>query len=671
MSDGAAAPHRAARVLAQTAFEARAILRNGEQLLVTIVVPVLVLIGLTKATGIDIDTDGMSRIDFFTPGVLALAIMTSSFTSQAIASAFDRRNGVLRLLSTTPLGRGGLLAGKILGVLAVEVVQVVVIATTALLLGWHPDPTGLLLAVVAVVLGTAAFTSLALLVAGTLRAEAVLAVANLLLLLLAVAGGVIVPADRLPGPDGAHRAPAAVRGARRGDARDPLARRAARLVGRRARRLDRRPRLGCVAAVPLALTCDQPRGPAGRGHPRPDRTLVAVSTVPRRRGPTAAVRAAARPVGLAGGRGQPGRPDRHHRDRRRRAAHQLRARLLELARSASPASSPRSCTRSRRSTRTSSSATGWSRPSSSSSAWSSRCSSSASGAGLRRTARSGSSRWLGVVVQAVIGGLSVIYDLNPAIVGSHLLISMAPRGVLGLAGRAHARGRPTCRPARRRHPAHPHARAHGPDRRGPRARRRGHGRRTALGRLEVGYRFDVDPWLMAKVHAASVWAFVAVLVAILVLLRRSGVRGRPWTAALVLLGSHPRAGADRLRAAVHRPADRAGQPAHAGRRAAHHRRSRSSSGRPARRGPAARSSTQRPRERHRAAIGQIAFRVSQGPHSLDGWTQQSPPVASSRRTAASSRSTASTSRSPEGPCSVCSARTGPARPPSSGCSAPS
>jgi ABC-2 type transport system permease protein len=198
-SVGRAAPaHR--RILAQTSFEARAILRNGEQLLVTIIVPVLVLVGLTKATGIAVDTDGMSRIDFFTPGVLALAIMTSSFTSQAIASAFDRRNGVLRLLSTTPLGRGGLLAGKILGVLAVGVVQVVVIATTALLLGWRPEPAGLPLAVVAWVLGTAAFTSLALLVAGTLRAEAVLAVANLLLLLLAVAGGVIVPADRLPGP---------------------------------------------------------------------------------------------------------------------------------------------------------------------------------------------------------------------------------------------------------------------------------------------------------------------------------------------------------------------------------------------------------------------------------------------------------------------------------------
>jgi ABC-2 type transport system permease protein len=194
-----AAPTRQ-RVLAQTSFEARAILRNGEQLLVTIIVPVLVLVGLTTVTSIDLDTDGASRVDFLTPGILALAVMTTSFTSQAIASSFDRRNGVLRLLSTTPLGRGGLLAGKVLGVLVVELVQIVVIGVTALLLGWRPDPAGVPLALVAVVLGTAAFTSLALLVAGTLRAEAVLAVANLLLLVLAVAGGVVIPADHLPGP---------------------------------------------------------------------------------------------------------------------------------------------------------------------------------------------------------------------------------------------------------------------------------------------------------------------------------------------------------------------------------------------------------------------------------------------------------------------------------------
>ena len=195
----AAAP-RARRVLAQTAFEARMILRNGEQVLVAVVIPVLALVGLVRATFVAVDTGGLSRADFLTPGVLALAVMTASFTSQAIATAFDRRNGVLRLLATTPLGRGGLLAGKVLGVLAVEVVQVVLIGGAALLLGWRPALDGLLPALVGVVLGTAAFTALALLVAGTLRAEAVLALANLLLLVLALGGGVIVPADRLPGP---------------------------------------------------------------------------------------------------------------------------------------------------------------------------------------------------------------------------------------------------------------------------------------------------------------------------------------------------------------------------------------------------------------------------------------------------------------------------------------
>ena len=114
------------RVAAQTAFETRMILRNGEQLLVTIILPVMLLLGLVLTSFVDLHTGGASRVDFVTPGVLALAVMSTAFTSQAIATAFDRRNGVLRLMSTTPLGRGGLLAGKVLGVLAVEVVQVVV-----------------------------------------------------------------------------------------------------------------------------------------------------------------------------------------------------------------------------------------------------------------------------------------------------------------------------------------------------------------------------------------------------------------------------------------------------------------------------------------------------------------------------------------------------------------
>ncbi|MCL1872305.1 MAG: ABC transporter permease [Promicromonosporaceae bacterium] len=188
------------RVAAQAAFETRTILRNGEQLLVTIALPLFLLVGLARTSIFELDTAGATRIDFATPGVIAVAVMSTAFTSQAIATAFDRRNGVLRLLATTPLGRGGLLAGKVLGVLAVEVVQAVVISVVALGLGWRPHAAGIPAALGAGLLGTAAFTALALLIAGVLRAEGVLAVANLVLVLLIAGGGVLVPPDRLPGP---------------------------------------------------------------------------------------------------------------------------------------------------------------------------------------------------------------------------------------------------------------------------------------------------------------------------------------------------------------------------------------------------------------------------------------------------------------------------------------
>lgn len=188
-----AAPlHR--RVLAQAGFETRAVLRNGEQLLLTLVLPVLLLVVLTRTELVRLDT--ADRVGLVAPGALALAVLSTAFTSQAIATGFDRRSGVLRLLATTPLGPGGLLVGKALAILAVEVIQVVVLGSVAGWLGWRP--TGIPAALLLLALGTAAFTSLALLVAGTLRAEAVLAAANLVWVLLLIGGGVLLPVDLLP-----------------------------------------------------------------------------------------------------------------------------------------------------------------------------------------------------------------------------------------------------------------------------------------------------------------------------------------------------------------------------------------------------------------------------------------------------------------------------------------
>ena len=181
-------------VLSQALFEVRTVLGHGEQLLLTAILPALFLVVLTTTDVFTLPlAQGQERIDLIAPGVLALAVLSSAFTGPAIATGFDRRAGALRLLATTPLGRGGLLAGKVLGVVFVQVVQVVLLAGLALALGWRPPPAGLALAVVPFVAGTAAFTALAMLVAGTLRTEAVLAGANLLWVLMAIGGGVLIP----------------------------------------------------------------------------------------------------------------------------------------------------------------------------------------------------------------------------------------------------------------------------------------------------------------------------------------------------------------------------------------------------------------------------------------------------------------------------------------------
>ena len=191
-----AAP-QGARVLAQARFEVGTLLRNGEQLLVSLILPALVLIGLSLTTTPSLGPG--RRIDVVAPGVLALCVMSAAFTSQAISTGFDRRYSVLRYLGVTPLGRGGLIAGKILATFAVELIQVVVLGAIAAGLGWRPALAGLPYAVLFLAVGTGTFVSLAMLLAGTLRAEAVLALANLIWILLLAGGGVVIPRTQFPG----------------------------------------------------------------------------------------------------------------------------------------------------------------------------------------------------------------------------------------------------------------------------------------------------------------------------------------------------------------------------------------------------------------------------------------------------------------------------------------
>lgn len=182
-------------IAAQAVLETKMLLRNGEQLLLTVVIPTLLLVLFSSVDVVD--TGEGEAVDFLAPGILALAVMSTAFTGQAIATGFERRYGVLKRLATSPLPRWGLMAAKTLSVLVTEILQVLLVTMIAFALGWSPhgNPLAVLLLLV---LGTAAFSGLGLLMAGTLKAEATLAAANLVFLLLLVGGGVVVPLDKFP-----------------------------------------------------------------------------------------------------------------------------------------------------------------------------------------------------------------------------------------------------------------------------------------------------------------------------------------------------------------------------------------------------------------------------------------------------------------------------------------
>ena len=177
-------------------FEVVQLLRNGEQLLLTVIIPALLLVLFAKVDVVDLGPG--SRIAFLAPGILALAVLSTAFTAQAIGTGFERRYGVLKWLGSTPLPRWGLLAGKTLAVLAIEVGQLVLLGAVAVALGWRPSGSRWMAVLLLLVLGTAAFSGLALLMAGTLRAEATLAGANLLYLLLLLGGGIVIPLTKFP-----------------------------------------------------------------------------------------------------------------------------------------------------------------------------------------------------------------------------------------------------------------------------------------------------------------------------------------------------------------------------------------------------------------------------------------------------------------------------------------
>ncbi len=186
---------RGKMLLTQARIETMLALRNGEQVLLTLLIPLVLLVGLTLLKIISMPTP---RVDSVTPRVFALAIMSSAFTGQAIALGFDRRYGVLKRLAATALPRWLLVAGRLCAAVAVVVIQIVVLGVVAAILGWSPALSGIGLAVLLIALGTLAFGALGVLLGGSLRAEIVLALANVIWFVLLLVGGAGLASSSIP-----------------------------------------------------------------------------------------------------------------------------------------------------------------------------------------------------------------------------------------------------------------------------------------------------------------------------------------------------------------------------------------------------------------------------------------------------------------------------------------
>jgi ABC-2 type transport system permease protein len=183
-------------ISAHALWELRLTLRNGEQLLLTLIIPLALLFGVT-ATGIFASSDTLSRVESAYPVVCMVSLIATCFTSLAIGTGFERRSGALIFLATTPLGRQGLVVGKVIATVLLASMSIALVTVLAVILGWRPSIAALW-AIPTLLFAGAAFASWALVIASVFRAEAVLAIANALFLVLVVVGGVGTNMTSLP-----------------------------------------------------------------------------------------------------------------------------------------------------------------------------------------------------------------------------------------------------------------------------------------------------------------------------------------------------------------------------------------------------------------------------------------------------------------------------------------
>jgi ABC-2 type transport system permease protein len=182
--------------------ELRKLIRDPTELLSRAIQPILwlVVFGQVFSHVHAIPTGSISYLAFMTPGILAQSVLFSAIF-YGIAVIWERDLGIVHKLLVTPAPRSALVLGKAIAAGLRGVIQAAIVFLIALALGielrWQPLP--ILVVVMAVMLGSAIFSTFSLVVACIVKTrERFMGIGQVLTMPLFFASSAIYPLDLMP-----------------------------------------------------------------------------------------------------------------------------------------------------------------------------------------------------------------------------------------------------------------------------------------------------------------------------------------------------------------------------------------------------------------------------------------------------------------------------------------
>lgn len=133
-------PPRARGLVPEATFVKRSLLhslRDGESLLMAIMLPVMLMLMFTFVFGGAIDATGQ-YVDYVTPGII-LTCAGFGASSTALYVATDMKSGIVDRFRTMPIRASAVLTGHVVSSLLRNLLATAIVIGVALLVGFRPD----------------------------------------------------------------------------------------------------------------------------------------------------------------------------------------------------------------------------------------------------------------------------------------------------------------------------------------------------------------------------------------------------------------------------------------------------------------------------------------------------------------------------------------------------